>query len=149
MRGGLARVMIVVAAGIVLGTLMIGAGTGQEPHDAVPSQAQDQARLLDSDVYVHTVQWPRESFTVIAKWYTGDPENWRILARSNPTINYRFVRIGDKIRIPRQLMKTFEPLPKSFVTVQTYAPHSGSSGDSAVQSGDSEKDDFELYGPKE
>ena len=37
--------------------------------------------------FVHMVQWSGETLPIIAKWYTGDSDNWQFLADANPNIN--------------------------------------------------------------
>jgi len=65
--------------------------------------------------YVHTVKLPNESISIIAKWFTGDLRNWEKLAKHNPTINPNRIFLGDKIRIPRNLMTRQDPLTLEFV----------------------------------
>jgi hypothetical protein len=65
--------------------------------------------------YVHSVRWSGESLSIIAKWYTGRLENWKLLAKANPKLNPSRIIIGNKIRIPKNLLKTRKPMPKYFV----------------------------------
>ena len=65
--------------------------------------------------FVHTVKWGGETVSIIAGWYTGDIENWKALAKSNPNINPTRIFVGNRILIPEILMKTREPMPKEFV----------------------------------
>ena len=60
----------------------------------------------------HTVHWPGESMSLIARWYTGDSGNWPKLAEANPGINPNRIKNGDVIQIPPALLKTREPLPQ-------------------------------------
>ena len=68
--------------------------------------------------FEHTVRWPGENLALIAKWYTGDHKNWSVLAKENPGINPSAIRIGDVIKIPRNLMTNTDPMPKSAVKAQ-------------------------------
>ena len=68
------------------------------------------------DSYVHQVKWQGEILSLIATWYTGDMNNWRTIAKSNPDLNPKKIAIGDKIRIPSALLITRKPLPKSYLT---------------------------------
>ena len=70
--------------------------------------------------FVHKVRWERESLSIIAKWYTGHMRNWKLLAQRNPMYDPNRIRIGDEIMIPEKLLRTRDPLPKSFV--DRYAP---------------------------
>ncbi len=67
----------------------------------------------------HVVRWSGESFSLISKWYTGKFSNWKALVKANPEINPRRMRKGQIIRIPMELVKTQEPMPKSFVEKYT------------------------------
>jgi hypothetical protein len=62
--------------------------------------------------YRHTVRWPGESMSLIARWYTGASKNWRKLAKANPRINPNRIKKGHVIVIPTKLLKTKEPLPQ-------------------------------------
>jgi hypothetical protein len=64
------------------------------------------------DCYRHTVRWPGESMSLIARWYTGSTKNWRKLAKANPRLNPDRIKKGNVILIPPALMKTREPLPQ-------------------------------------
>jgi len=63
----------------------------------------------------HVVRWKGETLAIIAKWYTGKFGNWKALVEANPHINPKRMRKGHIIRIPMELVKTQEPMPKSFV----------------------------------
>jgi len=62
--------------------------------------------------YRHTVRWPGESMSLIAKWYTGSAKNWRKLAKANPRINPNRIKKGNVIVIPPAQLKTKAPLPQ-------------------------------------
>jgi len=64
------------------------------------------------ECYRHTVRWPGESMSLIARWYTGSSKNWRKLAKANPRLNPNRIRKGNVILIPPAMMKTREPLPQ-------------------------------------
>jgi len=65
--------------------------------------------------HVHTVKWPGESLSIISKWYTGDMENWRALARANPGLDPNRIHVGERVQIPLSILKTGEPMPRDFV----------------------------------
>lgn len=65
--------------------------------------------------YIHTVKLADESISIIAKWFTGDLMNWEVLAKYNPTINPNRIFLGDKIKIPRDIMTTHAPMTPEFV----------------------------------
>lgn len=65
--------------------------------------------------YYHRVRYSGETLSLIAKWYTGDVENWQALTQANPRLNPNRITAGDRIRIPHKLLHTKKPMPKSFV----------------------------------
>ena len=93
--------------------------TAHEPstsgHDTKYNRYNRQKPLDPKTTYVHTVKYPGESLSIIAAWYTGDLQNWKKLAQVNPTLNPSRIFIGNKIRIPRAMMKTHSPMPQKFV----------------------------------
>lgn len=68
-----------------------------------------------SSYYYHKVKYPGESLSIIAKWYTGEVQNWRALTKANPKLKPNRITVGDKIRIPNKLLHTQKPMPRSFV----------------------------------
>ncbi len=65
--------------------------------------------------YIHTVKLPDESISIIAKWFTSDLMKWEVLAKCNPTINPNRIFLGNKIRIPREIMTRQDPMTPEFV----------------------------------
>ena len=65
--------------------------------------------------FIHTVKFKGESVSIIAGWYTGDIQNWKVLKEHNPDINPNRIFEGNKIRIPESMMKTKAPMPKEYV----------------------------------
>jgi len=65
--------------------------------------------------YLHTVSFPREDLSVLADWYTGDSSNAMILAQANKRSTQRALVVGDRITIPRAIMRNAEPLPEAMV----------------------------------
>jgi hypothetical protein len=98
--------------------------------------------------FVHTVRWQNESLSIIAKWYTGDFENWRVLAHANPGIDPNLIFVGNKIRIPENLLKTRKPIPERFVT--SFGPKpTEKSPPKAPPPVPPEKEEEILFGPKQ
>lgn len=101
--------------------------------------------------YTHTVKWSGETVSIIAAWYTGDIENWKILGevmlKHNPNADIKRIFVGNKILIPETLLKTREPMPKDFVD----SFYKKSKPDKAPSKPASEETDEEpkLFGPKE
>ena len=115
---------------------------------AEPSVTQSEERKVPqkrpSDL-VHTVRWRGESLSLIAKWYTGETANWRLLAEYNALAHPDRIRIGDTIRIPESRLTNRSALPRTFLeqegqrTEEPDAP-----AETPRESGSPE-----LFGPKE
>lgn len=73
------------------------------------------ALLPEEEYLTHTVQWPGESLSIIAKWYIGKLMDWEILAAHNPDLDPNRIFVGDRIRIPESRVRTFDPMPREFV----------------------------------
>ena len=69
----------------------------------------------ESPYLVHRVRWPNETLSLIAKWYTGRTENWKAIAKTNPTLHPRRIRLGTEIKISAELLRTIVPVPRAFV----------------------------------
>jgi hypothetical protein len=82
---------------------------------AGPEQASLAEAKPTTSVFVHTVRWPRETLSIIAKWYTGELENWKALVKANPKLKPNRIYIGNKILIPGDLLKTRKPMPRKFL----------------------------------
>ena len=85
--------------------------SGNVKPEARKVQSRQPARHL-----VHRVRWPGETLSIIAKWYTGEFNNWKTLADFNPKLKPDRIWVGQKILVPEGLLKTREPMPKSFVS---------------------------------
>jgi len=97
-----------------------------------PSQPAARPELPEGTTYfVHTVKYPGETVSIIAAWYLGDKMRFDVLAAANPEINPTLIRVGMKIKIPENLMKTRETMTREFVesfykrTPREKAPRSG------------------------
>ncbi len=67
------------------------------------------------EFYAHTVSWTGETLSVIAQWYTGNQNNWKHIVKANSDLDPKRMRIGDKILIPVDLLKTREPIPREYL----------------------------------
>ncbi len=107
--------------------------------------------IPDNPTFVHTVKWRGESVSIIAGWYTGDIQNWKILKDHNPDINPKRIFEGNKIRIPEYLMKTKAPITKEYVD-SFYAKHpkkeAGRPAPPSPAASASDSDEPVLFGPK-
>jgi len=95
------------------------AGLAQWRPPGDPGADEVQEPTVDQDVYLHTVQWPGESLSLIAAWYTGDPRNWTILAAVSGGDGSETVRPSEVILIPKALLTTEIPMPRAFVDFYT------------------------------
>jgi len=64
--------------------------------------------------YLHKVRWPEESLSVIARWYTGNEGNARILAKITPNLRTDDLRKGDVVFIPQELSRRTDSLTRSY-----------------------------------
>ena len=76
---------------------------------------QGQTPLDPKTTHIHIVKYPGESLSIIAAWYTGDLQNWKKLAKANPGLNPARIFIGNRIRIPKSMIKKYNPMPQEFV----------------------------------
>lgn len=96
--------------------------------------------------YLHEVRWPEETYSHIAKWYTGNVSNWKAIAKANPELDPKEINIGNTISIPEDLMTSRKPMPHSFVrsSVRKKAAPVSSSKKTSIQSKPPK-----LFGPVE
>jgi len=66
------------------------------------------------DYLVYQTQWPHETLSGIAEWFTEDPENWKTLAAANPKVRPNWIPGGTPILIPAELAKTRKPPTEAF-----------------------------------
>ena len=83
----------------------------QAPPRKVPL---DRATYLGVPCYLHKVRWSEESLSAIARWYTGNTRNARILAKITPNLRGEDLRPGDVIFIPQELSRRVEPMTHSY-----------------------------------
>lgn len=98
--------------------------------------------------YEHKVRWSGESLSIIAKWYTGSFDNWKTLAKANPKINPSRIHTGQKIRIPGNLLKTREPMPKSFLADAGKGKREEPPPEPAPPQPPPDEEEPQLFGPK-
>lgn len=67
------------------------------------------------DNHVHVVQWPDETLSAIANWYTGSSDNMGVLASANPTLDPVRMQKGDQVFIPQNVLKTRAAMSKDFL----------------------------------
>lgn len=69
-----------------------------------------------STPFVHTVTHKGETLSLIAKWYTGNVNNWKTIAQLNANIIPERMPIGAKITIPNSMLKRTDKLMKEYIT---------------------------------
>jgi len=122
---------------------------GPPPKEAAPLPAEKS--FPEETYYTHTVKWSGETVSIIAAWYTGDLDNWKVLAevitKNNPNADIKRIYVGNKILIPESLLKTRETMPKEFVDsfYKTSKPEKVAPKPIPPQAEEEPK----LFGPKE
>jgi hypothetical protein len=125
---------------------------GTAPGGRPPSASdvgKPPADLRSGPMLVHKVRYPGESVSIIAGWYTGEIDNWKILAEVNPGLNPNVINEGMKINIPESMLKTREPMTREYVDGfypkgRSKAKGGGSRGQSSAPA----DDETPLFGPK-
>ncbi|MFZ0241791.1 MAG: LysM peptidoglycan-binding domain-containing protein [Desulfobacterales bacterium] len=82
---------------------------------APPSPPEEPQAVVHPTLFGHTVARSGETLVVISLWYTGAAENWQRLVAANDNLNPRRIKIGDRILIPEELLKTRQPMPADFM----------------------------------
>ena len=75
------------------------------------SLPQKVAAKYTSDYFAYTVKRDNEKLEDIARWYTGNPANRKLLAKANPDLDPVRLKAGNEVYIPQNLLKNREPLP--------------------------------------
>jgi hypothetical protein len=119
------------------------------PPPPPPPAAAPSKPSPDTQYFVHTVKFKGESVSIIAGWYTGDIQNWKILAEHNPDINPNRIFEGNKIRIPEYMMKNRAPMPKDYVDGFYTKPSKKEPGRPASPPAPGKEDELIIFGPKE
>lgn len=114
--------------GLAIWMLVCFAGCGGSPDLIQPTDEELAQEIFPMDLpsakptptppppapafHTHIVRGTGETYMAIARWYTGDAENWRSIAQANPAVEPRRMRIGTVIRIPEALVVNRRPMPK-------------------------------------
>ena len=108
-----------------------------------------QVEEVKPEVFVHTVEWPGETLPMIAQWYTGNKDNGKILAKTNPGIASEHLVVNDQILIPLELMKNNKKMPKEFLATFSAKERVGQRKPSSkTKPAPEKKEEFQPYGPK-
>lgn len=103
--------------------------------------------------FVHRVTWADENLEIISRWYTGKAENSLRLVESNPTIDPDRIIVGSLVFIPKDILMTTEPMPRSHVEDSykkktTPKVNTSRKEREKKQTPTSSKEDFQLFGPR-
>lgn len=74
---------------------------------------QKVAAKYTSDYFSYKVKKNNEKLADIARWYTGNSANRKLLARANPDLNPHRLKKGNEVYIPKKLLKTRDPIKAS------------------------------------
>ncbi len=125
--------------------------TGSSSKDTMPmaleqsnATSEDTTELQAEDYLLHTVKWNGESISIIAEWYTGDLQNWEMLAKHNPHLDPNKIYIGDTVQIPKKHLITTKPMTKEFV--QSFYPEQQVPENEPKP--ETNEEEPELFGPK-
>ena len=159
--------------GLVLVLLVAALGMTACGGSSVQKSDKSASTIQEPGYYEHTVHWPGEKLSSIAKWYTGKAKNWSLLAGENPDVTPNKLKIGTVIKIPRDLVTNTEPMPRSAipqaskskrspgakgVSPRKGVPQVGPSGEAEAaetrsapsqQPQKDQKENLDLFGPKE
>jgi len=115
------------------------------PSEGTDAPSKDKDTQTHVTYYVHTVKWQGESLSIIAGWYTGDIQKWKILAEANPGTDPNSVVVGQKINIPEHIMTRRTPMTKAHVDSYHHKPRKHKTRSS---SSGTKEETPSLYGPK-
>lgn len=98
--------------------------------------------------FAHTVKLEGETLVNIAKWYTGDSDNWQKLAGVNPKLNPDQLRVGNEIYIPANLLKTRRPLTSIETQPLSTQPDTTTQASEVSKPKPENEEEIKLFGPK-
>ncbi|MCB0354524.1 MAG: LysM peptidoglycan-binding domain-containing protein [Bdellovibrionales bacterium] len=76
----------------------------------------------------HRVKFCGETLSAIARWYTGDRNNWTIIAQINQ-VDPKRIKVGSSLIIPSELVTVTDPFPRP--SVQSSNVHSKANSDTS------------------
>lgn len=98
--------------------------------------------------FAYTVKHDGEKLTDIAGWYTGNPANWKALAKANFDLNPGSLAAGNEIYIPSVLLTTRKPIPSAKV-LNLPAKAAGEPPAAEAQKTPDAEAPIKLFGPKQ
>lgn len=119
-----------------------------KPPDPEPQAKQIQKKKAPNvKPFIHTVRWPGETLSVVAKWYTGRHANWKAVAKANPELNPHRIFVGSEIVIPKGMLTTRKPMPRNFVATAAPKKKKAQAG-TKTKKASSDPAPLPLFGPK-
>lgn len=109
---------------------------------------QKVAAKYTSDYFSYKVKENNEKLADIARWYTGNSANRKLLARANPDLNPNRLKKGNEVYIPGKLLKTRDPIKASEPAASLSKPAARAP---VVQPKPApvEDENIKLFGPKQ
>jgi len=101
--------------------------------------------------FAHTVTQSDEKISVIARWYTGNAENSKAIAKANPDIDPDFLLVGNEIYIPSKLLKTRKSMVAKSDQISAVKPAQKPTATAAntAKPPDAKPKKIQLFGPKQ
>jgi len=109
---------------------------------------QKVAAKYTADYFAYTVRQANEKLEDIAEWYTGNPANWRLLAKANPDLKPGNLNAGDEVYIPLNLLKNRKPKPLSESATAASKPSAETPPPEPEQKPAADEK-IKLFGPKQ
>lgn len=78
---------------------------GSKSSSAKGEQTSLKPSDQNPDYLVYETQWPYETLSGIAEWFTGNANNWKTLSAVNPEVRPNHIAAGTAILIPVKLAK--------------------------------------------
>jgi len=106
------------------------------------------AAKYTSDYFSYKVKKNNEKLLDIAQWYTGNSANRKLLARANPDLNPDHLKKGNEVYIPKNLLKTRDPINASKLKASRPQPTAGKPVVPS-ETPPAEDETVKLFGPKQ
>jgi len=110
---------------------------------------QKVAAKYTSDYFSYKVKQNNERMADIARWYTGNSGNRKLLARANPDLNPDRLKQGNEVYIPKNLLKTRDPIKASEPAAALSKPAIRKTPVRQPESAPAEDESIKLFGPKQ
>ena len=109
---------------------------------------QKVAAKYTSEYFSYKVKENNEKLEDIARYYTGNPANQKLLARANPDLDAEHLKKGNEVYIPQKLLKTSDSIKESEPAASLSKPavRTPVTQPKLVQA---EDENTKLFGPKQ